>query len=1235
MLRSVSRTTQDLYQIPDPGFEAGYALSYVWTQTFNGYNTYYGDYSGNATGVPWLSSTWPLVFHTNYSWDGVEEESVLRPGFWAADNCLYQWVNSHAAGAEVNTGSSYSVLVTPYFKTGCRFGSPWISVEAGVSVIGSLYVRPFETSTAATTVLSESNGGVLGSIATWSGGTLVPGILFVSSTAGFPPEGGTATVVGSTATETITFTGIGPGYLSGCEYVSGTSTDTVATSAAVTLVRATVYAGIEWYDQYGAKISSSAGTASTPSYSAWTEYTVTATAPANTAYADVHLAWTGTPCANDATWGDDTSLVPQAVTITTPPEIIQAVQDGIPVPWVTTAQVWNATTQYGTNDIVSYGDQPFVALTASTGVTPPTTCVSSVNWAPLSQDPRIRLMLAAEFSQDLTSVSDLTAQVIPFVEWYDQQGNFIDRVFSRNPNSGGGVVAHPGTMTFDSFTTPTRLSTGTSGGGAIAPGIWEAQYFGNTYLGGPVVAGGTVSALDVDWGRLSPAPGLPGAGWSAQFTGSFAAPATGTYTLTSTGYGGVQVFINGTELVDNWVNPVTTEVTSTFTLTAGETANIVVNFYAPQETYSESLEANVITAPAPVNNVEETWTSAQFPVASGYPYLLEVQTSALTSAAQITWYAQTYSPQVQHGEVYSYTTKELGIETSIDGGRTWAYEGGAIAPWHLKILPVKQVGILTSSTTGQKILVTTANKGFTWSAVNPPSLYYAMGTSVVNLDGSNPDLSPENGCYFDPQYGVEFGGINVFDVWSEQTSEPGQGAVNLTGLTPAGAVYGVLYVKEAGTWLGIGPERTQSYQQFLTLPGPDATIDISMTSPVVASGTVISSYLDGRTTDDELCTWNNQGVTHGWTIGGYGDGTVWPTVPATRSVAVVSGAANANIGITFRTEPLSTYSQGLVFRYSDGTDYWKADRTSLFKKVSGIWYLAALHSVPFQDNDRMTVSMNDSVITVYRNGVEVSTTTDAFNDTATLHGITNELLSIGGEFGVFADVAKVKVSGSDSGRGTDGSYTGGNLAYRATPAILHSLYTDSLSIAITAPAGIAAGDLIILGVMYASGNGPAYSCPGFTAGVNRYNSTTNRGFQILTKIATGTETEYTVKGTTPGGFTIAHVVIEYGMIDSYGSPNVATTAGTTVVFNSVNVSGPGEWVLCIAGALGVGAGAVLGTSETPGTPSGFVSRAASTGASGIPGVRVADNQNAPAGATGTVTSVVASSTWGSQMVSIK
>jgi hypothetical protein len=89
---------------------------------------------------------------------------------------------------------------------------------------------------ASTTIAAGSNGGTIANIATWGGTFGGNGVLAVASVTGLPASGTNyATVAASGATTAIiTYTGVSGSTLTGCKYVSGSASGTVATGGAVT-----------------------------------------------------------------------------------------------------------------------------------------------------------------------------------------------------------------------------------------------------------------------------------------------------------------------------------------------------------------------------------------------------------------------------------------------------------------------------------------------------------------------------------------------------------------------------------------------------------------------------------------------------------------------------------------------------------------------------------------------------------------------------------------------------------------------------------------------------------------------------------------------------------------------------------------------------------------------------------------------------------------------------------------
>ena len=136
----------------------------------------------------------------------------------------------------------------------------------------------------------------------------------------------------------------------------------------------------------------------------------------------------------------------------------------------------------------------------------------------------------------------------------------------------------------------------------------------------------------------------------------------------------------------------------------------------------------------------------------------------------------------------------------------------------------------------------------------------------------------------------------------------------------------------------------------------------------------------------------------------FGNGTAVPATANTRTIQTIAyGSANAFAGVTLTTLANASYSSGLVLRWASNTSYIRVDQGAIIQNNGGTFSILASHSTAFAAGDRMTASCNGNVITVYRNGVQVSKVTTAFNNAATVFGmivessgVTGVLLTDGG-----------------------------------------------------------------------------------------------------------------------------------------------------------------------------------------------------------------------------------------------
>jgi beta-glucosidase len=155
--------------------------------------------------------------------------------------------------------------------------------------------------------------------------------------------------------------------------------------------------------------------------------------------------------------------------------------------------------------------------------------------------------------------------VTPYQGIKSRAGSGVTVTYAQGVASSSGALPPVDT----SYLTP---SSGTGTG-------LTASYYNNTGMTGTPVLTRNESAVDDVWGGNSPATGVNTTNWSAKFTGTIKAPATGSYTFSLTSDDGSRLIINGTTVINGWFNQGSTTRTGTISLTAGQSATIEVDYY--------------------------------------------------------------------------------------------------------------------------------------------------------------------------------------------------------------------------------------------------------------------------------------------------------------------------------------------------------------------------------------------------------------------------------------------------------------------------------------------------------------------------------------------------------------------------------------------------------------------------------------------------------------------------------
>jgi beta-glucosidase len=146
---------------------------------------------------------------------------------------------------------------------------------------------------------------------------------------------------------------------------------------------------------------------------------------------------------------------------------------------------------------------------------------------------------------------------------------------------------------------PSQYLSPVSGGGQ---GL-TAQYYNNMTLSGTPVLTRTDPNVDFNWGSnaTSPGPGVNATQWSAKWTGTVIAPATGTYTFSLTSDDGSRLFVNGQQVIDNWRDQGANTETGTVSLTAGTPVSIEVDYYQNGGSDSVTLGWQPPGQPSPID----------------------------------------------------------------------------------------------------------------------------------------------------------------------------------------------------------------------------------------------------------------------------------------------------------------------------------------------------------------------------------------------------------------------------------------------------------------------------------------------------------------------------------------------------------------------------------------------------------------------------------------------------------
>ncbi|MFD0673818.1 fibronectin type III domain-containing protein [Cohnella sp. GCM10027633] len=127
-----------------------------------------------------------------------------------------------------------------------------------------------------------------------------------------------------------------------------------------------------------------------------------------------------------------------------------------------------------------------------------------------------------------------------------------------------------GNLSASSSALNVTTNAASSGGNGVV-----AQYYSGNF--GTLALTETIATIDLDWGGGRPTPDVPGEWFTARFSGKVQPQYSETYTFYTDTDDGVRLWVNGVQLINNWVS-MNGELSATITLSAGVKYDLVMEY---------------------------------------------------------------------------------------------------------------------------------------------------------------------------------------------------------------------------------------------------------------------------------------------------------------------------------------------------------------------------------------------------------------------------------------------------------------------------------------------------------------------------------------------------------------------------------------------------------------------------------------------------------------------------------